>query len=167
MTHPQTILITGATGVVGGAVARRLLSTDVRVRALVRNPDAARLDEKIEVVRGDLGVPASLEPALQGVDAVFLVWPFLTSAGAEDVVDMITSHAHRVVYLSTSGAPTDGETTDNPIMRFHGELEATVRAADVDWVLLHPASFASNTLNWGAQVRSGVVRAPFGSRGRA
>ncbi|MBV8819390.1 MAG: NmrA family NAD(P)-binding protein, partial [Acidobacteriaceae bacterium] len=48
------ILVTGATGNVGGKVARALLASGANVRALVRNPGNSRLPEQIAVVHGDL-----------------------------------------------------------------------------------------------------------------
>jgi uncharacterized protein YbjT (DUF2867 family) len=72
--HMESILVTGATGNVGRQVVSQLLATDVRVRAMARNPDSAGLPRQVEVVRGDLTVPTSLDRCLDGVDAVFLMW---------------------------------------------------------------------------------------------
>ena len=65
----KRILVTGATGNVGRQVVSQLLATDVGVRALTRNPDAAGLPPEVELVRGDLTVPATLDGCLDGVDA--------------------------------------------------------------------------------------------------
>lgn len=69
----RTVLVTGATGYVGGVLARRLLGGG-RVRALCRDPESktalALAAAGVEVVRGDLADPASLAPAVAGVDAV-------------------------------------------------------------------------------------------------
>ena len=70
----KRILVTGATGNVGRQVVSQLLTTDAQVRALTRNPDAAGLPPEVEIVRGDLTVPATLDECLDGVDSVFLVW---------------------------------------------------------------------------------------------
>jgi len=73
MAVVKRILITGATGNIGGQVLSQLPSTGVQVRALVRNPDAARLPAHVEVVYGDLTRPETLDKCLDAIDTVFLV----------------------------------------------------------------------------------------------
>ncbi len=72
-----TILVAGATGHQGGAVARALRAGGHEVRALTRKPDgeAARAlaVKGAQIVRGDLDDAASLEKALAGVWGVFAV----------------------------------------------------------------------------------------------
>ncbi len=60
------ILLIGATGTVGRQVASRLAVAGAKARALVRHPDAARLPAQIEIVRGDLTVPETLDRGLDG-----------------------------------------------------------------------------------------------------
>ena len=71
------ILVTGATGQQGGAVARHLLSRGYKVKALTRKPESGAAKELSRlgagVVKGDLDDPASLERALEGVWGVFAV----------------------------------------------------------------------------------------------
>ncbi|MCW2750483.1 MAG: NmrA family protein [Aeromicrobium sp.] len=159
--------MTGATGAVGGQVAAQLATAGVNVRALVRDSSAAKLPDGVEIARGDLSEPSSLEQPMSDVDAVFLMWPFMSSAGAHEVLDVIKRHARRVVYLSADGVRPDVEEQQGPILQFHGDLERAVEATGLEWVLLHPASFATNTLGWAPQIRGGVVREAFGSRVRA
>ena len=66
------ILVTGATGLIGGGLARRLLALDAQVRVLVRKPtDAERLrGEGMEVVLGDVTDASSLTVAVADCDAV-------------------------------------------------------------------------------------------------
>ncbi len=68
-------IVTGATGFIGSAVARRLLAEGVALRALVRrNSDRRNLGGlDIEIVEGDLSDDASLARACQGCDALFHV----------------------------------------------------------------------------------------------
>ncbi len=85
----QTILVTGATGRQGGAVARHLLRGGWRVRALTRDPEslgARALSELgMEVVRGDMARKETLLPALEGVYGVFSVQDHGASGAGEEV----------------------------------------------------------------------------------
>src|SRR3954469_7069711 len=67
------VLVTGATGKVGNAVARSLAGRGDRVRALVRDPERARplLPGSVELVAGDVTDPASIERAVAGCELVF------------------------------------------------------------------------------------------------
>jgi uncharacterized protein YbjT (DUF2867 family) len=71
------ILITGATGNQGGAIALQLLSAGYQVRAMTRDPQGEKarfLAEKgAQVVQGDLDDPASLERALDGAWGAYAV----------------------------------------------------------------------------------------------
>jgi len=98
------IFVTGATGKVGRHVVSGLLERGAAVPALVRDPDAADLPVGIEMVRGDLSDPQGLAEHLNGVDAVFLVWPFFTEEGAGEVVDTLGRQTPRIIYLSAEAA---------------------------------------------------------------
>jgi uncharacterized protein YbjT (DUF2867 family) len=67
------VLVSGATGNVGGQVVNRLHQGGVEVRALARKPEAARFPAGVEVVAGDLTNPESIRAALKGVDKLFLL----------------------------------------------------------------------------------------------
>ncbi|GAA4532157.1 NAD(P)H-binding protein [Amycolatopsis samaneae] len=157
----KTILVTGATGNVGGALVDQLAGReDVTVRALVRRPEAAKLPDGVEAVRGDLSDPASLRTALTGVDSVFLVWPLHPAEQAGPVVEVIAEHATRVVYLSSSAVD---DATD-PITSSHAALEAVIRASGLQWTFLRGGGFAANALGWAPQIREDrVVRWPYGA----
>jgi len=73
-TSRSLVLVTGATGYVGGRLVSRLLEAGYRVRCLVRDP--ARLQgrpwfDKVEVVQGNVLKPETLAPALRDVDAAY------------------------------------------------------------------------------------------------
>jgi uncharacterized protein YbjT (DUF2867 family) len=77
MTDTRTVLITGATGKQGGAVARELAGKGFRVRAMTRKPEGeparALAATGAEIVKGDLDDPASLRSALTGTWGIFAV----------------------------------------------------------------------------------------------
>ncbi len=72
MSQPL-ILLTGATGYVGGRLLRTLRAAGHRVRCLARRPEylASEVDDQVEVVQGDVLDSASLERALDGVDVAY------------------------------------------------------------------------------------------------
>ena len=77
MADERTVLITGATGHQGGAVARALKGKGFKLRAMTRKPgsDAAKALEKtgVEIVQGDLNDAAALRSALAGTWGTFAV----------------------------------------------------------------------------------------------
>jgi uncharacterized protein YbjT (DUF2867 family) len=67
----RTILLTGATGYVGGRLAPELVGAGHRVRCLVRRPAAADLPAEAEAVQGDVLDGSGLDEALRGVEVAF------------------------------------------------------------------------------------------------
>jgi uncharacterized protein YbjT (DUF2867 family) len=158
----QPVLVTGATGRVGQLVVAQLLDAGVPVRALTRRPATAGLPAAVEVVAGDLTVPESLEPALQGAGAVFLLWT-APPGTAPAVVERIASHTRRVVFLSSPHkTPHPFFQQPNPMARFHADLERLIAAAGIESTIVRPGMFASNVLSWWrSAIRDGdVVRWP-------
>ena len=82
--EPLRVLLTGATGSVGGRLLPELLAAGHDVTCLVRDPERAQLGQGATVVRGDLLTGAGLEEALDGVDvAYYLVHSMGRSAGSD------------------------------------------------------------------------------------
>lgn len=160
----KPILVTGATGTVGRQVVSQLLATDIRVRALTRDPDSANFAGRVDVRQGDLTVPETLDACLDGVDVVFLVWTAQPDAVAT-AVDRIARYARRIVFLSSPHqTPHPLFQQPNPLAAMHAEIERLIQASGLDWTFLRPGMFAANTRSWWAsQIRAGdVVRWPYG-----
>ncbi|MGI8881328.1 MAG: NmrA family NAD(P)-binding protein [Jatrophihabitans sp.] len=159
------ILVTGATGTVGGAVVDALHDQGVAVRALVRNPTTAELPDDVEVVAGDLTDAAALDVALKGADSVLLVWPLLTIAPLGIFLDVARTHHVHVVFLSANGVDDAGQFVDPTT--FHGDIERALKAAGLPHTFVRPSGFATNTLMWAEQIRAeGKVRWPFAEAAR-
>jgi uncharacterized protein YbjT (DUF2867 family) len=155
------ILVTGATGKVGRHVVSGLLERDQAVRILARDPGAANLAEGVEVVRGDLSQPQGLAGHLDGVEAVFLLWPFFNADGGVEVVNTLASGAGRIVYLSAEAAGQRPES-------FWAVMERAIERFAAEWTFLRPTGFAANTLMWADQIRdTGTVRWPYGQAARS
>lgn len=115
--EPRLILLTGATGYVGGRLLSRLEHLPYRVRCLSRRPEAlrSRASDNVEIAQGDVLDPESLSTALEGVDTAFY---FIHSMGAtrdfeEEDREAATNFGtaakaagvRRIVYLGGLGSP--------------------------------------------------------------
>ena len=159
------ILVTGATGTVGRQVVEQLAAADQAVRAVARDPDQAGLPDGVELVAGDLSDAVGLAPHLNGVDAVFLLWPFPTVESVRKLgaplIDTLAARVGRVVYLSATPAA-------DPPGGFWRAVEELIEASGLEWTHLRPTGFAKNALMWADQIRAGdVVRWPYPDAARS
>jgi uncharacterized protein YbjT (DUF2867 family) len=158
------VLITGATGKIGGQVIAKLESR-VAIRAFCRNAASANLPESIEIAQGDLTDVGDFEKALQDIDTVFLIWPLLPVDKAKPLIDAIAHRGKSLVYLSSANAGDPVDRVSNPISGAHYEVEQLIEARVLEWTMIRPTAFASNTLMfWSDQIRNtGRVQWPLPS----
>jgi uncharacterized protein YbjT (DUF2867 family) len=151
----MTTLVTGATGTVGRSLVDQLVRAGEPVRALTRNPAAARFPDGVQIVGGDLADPTTLADALEGADRLHL-FPYPDTA--EEVVALARKAGVRRVTVLSSGSVTAGYDTDYQL-----PVEQAVEASGLEWTHLRPGEFAANRLAlWGPSVRAErVVRWPF------
>jgi predicted dehydrogenase/nucleoside-diphosphate-sugar epimerase len=108
------VLVTGANGLIGRHLVRRLLEKGNRVRLFVRRqPEAEWMtDANVEVFLGDLGDPAAVDLAVEGTEIVYHVGAAMkggahdhergTLCGTQNVVDsMLRQNVQRLVYISS------------------------------------------------------------------
>ncbi len=159
----MTILITGATGQVGGEAARTLASAGSPVRALVREPARAAGLSGVDFVQGSFEDDAALARAMEGVDVMFLA-----GRDSPDTVSQlrhVLEHARRsgirhVVKLSAIGAAADSPVE---LMRDHYIVDELLLESSLDWTLLKPHLFMQNLLRTADSLRSnGRLAAPMG-----
>jgi uncharacterized protein YbjT (DUF2867 family) len=149
------ILVIGGTGTVGSQVLSQLSAKGARVRAMARNPRAARFPPQVELLRGDLTLPETLDSCLDGIDTAFLVWtaPAATVAPA---LERIAKHARRVVFLSAplkTAHPLFQQ--PNPLKALFEQIERLIETSGLVLTILQPGMFAANALSWWApQLRS-------------
>ncbi|MFI9406508.1 NAD(P)H-binding protein [Nocardia sp. NPDC052316] len=152
------ILVTGATGNIGGEVVRALSESGTPVRALVRDPATATLPAGVEAVTGDLNRPETMVDALDEVRALFLLPGY---DNQNDLLDRAKkAGVQRIVLLSSASAAL--QDMDNAVSRYMTLSERAVRESELAWTFLRPRSFMSNALRWLPQLAAGdVVRVQF------
>jgi uncharacterized protein YbjT (DUF2867 family) len=156
MANDKTVLVTGATGKQGGAVANKLLDKGYKVRAMTRKPDgdAARALAKkgATIVAGDLDDAASVAKALAGAWGAWAVqntW----EAGVEKEEEQgkrfaklaREANVEHMVYSSVGSAHRK---TGIPHFDNKWRIEETVRALKFpSYVILRPVFFMENLLS--------------------
>jgi len=169
MPKPITVLVAGATGRQGGAVARLLLDRGHSVRALTReprSPAADRLRELgAEVMAADLEVFESVERAADGADAFFLMTPLDRGPKAELRAGRWAAYSAKdagvrhIVYSSVAG--TDW-VTGVPHFDSKRQVELYLQELGVPFTIVAPAFFMENLLGPAllAGVRAGRLSMP-------
>lgn len=152
------VVVTGASGNVGGELVKLLSQDGHEIRAVTRKPASSELPDGAEEVVADLNDPASLRRAWAGADALFLLPGY--PAAPELLADAGRAGVARMVLLSGSSA--GDAASPNAITRYMSQAEDAVRAAGLRFTILRPAGFMSNAREWAAQLRAGdVVEGPF------
>ncbi|WKK70658.1 SDR family oxidoreductase [Rathayibacter oskolensis] len=162
MSTPQPIAVTGATGAVGGRVARLLAEEGLLLRLLARDPSRAPSLPGAETVRASF---TDVGDALQGVRLLLMV----SAAEQEDrlaehlalVAAAADAGVEHVVYTSFAGASPTATFT---LARDHAATEEALRASGMAWTFLRDnlyLDFLPSMLG-----EDGAVRGPAGE-GRA
>lgn len=149
----RTILVIGATGQQGGAVAQALgASGGWRVRALTRQPDGERAQalkaRGMELVSGDMNDIDSLVAAMRGAYGVFS----MQASAGQSVDDEVRqgknaaeaariSNIQHFVFTSVCGAE---RRTDVPHFDSKGTIEAHIRSLGLPFTIVRPVSFMDN-----------------------
>ncbi|KAB7786408.1 hypothetical protein F8B43_1809 [Methylorubrum populi] len=144
------ILVTGATGPQGEAVARHLLDAGFKVRTLVRDPSKAKdlADKGAEIVRGDLDDADSVADAVEGQDGVFLTVGFFTGTHgqARTVVDAAAAKGVRRIVWNVAGRVQEQD-IGNPAVDKWRPILADLKAGGVPFTVLQPTVYMENFLN--------------------
>ncbi|MFI5868191.1 SDR family oxidoreductase [Streptomyces sp. NPDC051546] len=153
------IVVTGATGNVGGELVRILAAAGEQVTAVSRRAPEGVLPEGVRHHRADLAEPQSLRAALVGARALFL----LVAGEEPQAVLGLAAEAgvRRVVLLSSQGAGTRPELYGHP-----AAFEEAVRRSGLEWTVLRSGGLDSNAFAWAESIRTHrTAAAPFGDVG--
>jgi uncharacterized protein YbjT (DUF2867 family) len=165
------VLVVGGTGTLGGRVVRELVSRGTSVRALVREgSDASRLAaQSVEVVRGDLVEPATLEPALDGVDALVTTAAGYIRRRKGDSLAAVDDRGNRNLIDAARNAGlgrfvftsilTCDQAPDVPHFWQKKLIEDYLEASGVPFVALRPGAFVGARDFWARGLRKGRLMA--------
>jgi uncharacterized protein YbjT (DUF2867 family) len=163
-----TILLTGATGTVGLAVAQALAGQGVPFRALVRQPDAPAAQQLAalpgaELVLGDFNNPASLQRALAGVERAFLLTNSTEQAEAQQLHFVELARQAGVQHLVKLSQWAADAASPVRFLRYHAAVEAAIRAVGLPYTFLRPNLFMQGLLAFKDTIRAqGQFFAPIG-----
>lgn len=139
-SEPSTILLTGATGYIGGRLLRLFEKQECRVRCLARRPEAVRrtANASTEVVAGDVLDRSSLDGALRGVEAAYYLVHSMGSSGSFVEADRLAARnfgqsakacgVRRIIYVG--GLGSDQEAL-SPHLRSRQEVGHILRESGV------------------------------------
>jgi len=167
MAKAQSVLVTGATGKQGGAVARQLVQKGHRVRALTRNVESAAARALaglgVELAPGDLTDRAAVDRAVAGVDAMFAVTtPFEAGTEAETKQGIVAADAAKTAgaYLVYTSVASANRGTGIPHFDSKFAVEEHIRDLGLDAAILAPVYFMENAFFGLSQLRQGVYGSP-------
>lgn len=150
----MAILVTGAAGFVGNNVVRRLVAEGKPVRAMVHDPEKAKirlgdLKGKVEIVKGDVTDRASLVPLMRDVSAVVhtvavaiekgnATYEDVNYQGTIHVVDAAeAANVRRFIYVSQNGASPDHFSR---FLRSKGRAQEYVATSTLQWTAVRPSA---------------------------
>lgn len=154
MTKSLKVLVTGATGLQGGAVVRLLAARGHAVRALTRRPETplsrALSSAGAEVMRGDLEDRPTIEAAVAGMDAVFaMATPFELGEAAETRQIIRLTDAARaagIAHFVYSSVAAADQGTGIPHFESKARAEEHLRSTSMPWTIVAPVFFMENLI---------------------
>ena len=154
------ILITGATGLIGGEIARQLVARSMPIRILVRDASkTSTFDESVEVAVGDFSNVKTLAEALSGVERMFLATydrPEIAEHQANVLTVAKRCGVQHVVRMSTAGID---DWRHLPTFHWHGICERQLEESGLGFTHLRPTWVMQN---FDSHARNNVIRLPAG-----
>ena len=154
------ILVTGATGTIGGEIARQLQARGEPIRVLVRNTaKGPKAGESTEVTIGDFAMLESLDAALNRIERVFLASfdsPDQSKLQRNVLMAARRHGVHHIVRMSTMAAH---EKRHLPIFAWHSDCERQLEASGLAFTHLRPSWVMQNFLSF---VLGDMIRLPAG-----
>jgi len=162
---PSSLLITGATGMIGSLLADALVDQGVEFTVMLRPGSAGdQIAGKpgVSSREGDFDDPESLRSALEGVNRAFLLTNSTDRTEAQQIAFVEAAQAQRVghvVYLSQLAADRESPVR---FLRYHGAVEAALRNSTVGWTLVRPNLILQAYIPFAPMMAQGALQVPIG-----
>jgi uncharacterized protein YbjT (DUF2867 family) len=171
VANKRKILVTGATGQQGGALARLLLQKKYEVYALIRStksesPKVQNLrNQGAKLVKGDLDKPDSLEQVMNGIDSVFLMgtWVEVGTEGETRRGKMMVDIAKekKIEHIVYSSVVNADKNTGIPHFDSKYKVEQHIKNSGIPYTIIGPTFFMDNLHSYSlAGLQQGQVALP-------
>lgn len=158
-----TLLVSGATGMIGGLLVDALVERGVPLVAMVRpGSSVGALAERpgVQIVEGDFDDQQSLETALRGVERAFLVTNSSERTEGQQKAFVEAARAAGVQHLVKLSQLHAASTSPVRFLRYHAAVEAAIEQSGVAYTFVRPNLILQAYLPFAPQIAAGILQAP-------
>lgn len=154
----KNVLIIGATGTIGSAVRKELLTTtDDQLTLFSRSADRLNFDPNREKVIAGNVLNDDLDKAMENQDAVFVALSGNLGVFAKQIVKaMNRNDVKRLIFITSMGiyneipasVGADGNLRNNPILRPYREAADVIEDSNLDYTIIRPGWFTGGPVDY-------------------
>jgi uncharacterized protein YbjT (DUF2867 family) len=144
------ILVTGATGMVGSEVVKRLSAHGIKARAVTRDLRKTEANSlpHVEFIQGDFDDAESMRPACSGVERAFLLTNSTERAERQQIAFLRVAQQSGVRHIVKLSELHADPSSPQRFLRYHGAVEAAIQAAGLTFTFLRPNLYMQGLLNF-------------------
>lgn len=159
------ILISGATGGIGGEICRLLKETGTPFRALCRKGEQVQDFQKkgIDAIIGDFDRPETLASAMRGIETMFLITPPTPQQVDQETAAIDAARNAGVDRIVKISASDSNVLSPVPWAESHALIDHHLRASGINWTILKPTAFMQNFLWFKDPITKGFLPQVTGS----
>ncbi|QWC57216.1 NAD(P)H-binding protein [Erythrobacter sp. 3-20A1M] len=159
------ILVSGATGGIGGEICRIFKEAGTPFRALCRKEQQVEDfgHRGMDAVLGDFDRPETLPSAMQGIDSMFLITPPTQRQVAQETAAIDAAKAAGIGRIVKISASDSNARSPVPWAKAHALIDHHLRPSGIDWTILKPTAFMQNFLWFKDPIAKGFLPQVTGS----
>ncbi len=151
MATTNRILITGATGNIGGELVKQLSAKNIAFKAMVRAKDKATdlsSNPEVEIIEGDFNDSSSIKKALEGIDTAFLLTNSTEQAEEQQTSFVEAAKKAGVKHIVKQSQWAADEHSPVRFLRYHAIVERKIQDAGIAYTFLRPNLFMQGLLSF-------------------